>query len=373
MSDGKFVVETTEFQRQKDLTFVFELPQLFGPPISQSKQIPWEALKVGELFPVAFDLSIWQRLQAELALRPVATLLKLTGVLLLLGLSVAVVRWLKSPRGLSEEKISHGDYNVLQELGRGAMGVVYLATDSGGKKLALKSILPEYAEDPEFAHRFEHEISACIELNHPHLVKYYGHGINSQGRPFSVTEFLDGRTLKDEIAAGLSQPHRTASDVLEQIGSALFYLHERKLVHRDVKPENIFVCRDGTMKLMDLGLVKGEAMTVLTRTGMVLGTPAYMAPEQFDGHTGPASDQYGLGIILYEILAGERPFTQPDMFALAYQHKTASPQPLSERDPRITQEINDAVLKMIAKKPSERFNNIEEIRQAISDKLLYLG
>ena len=113
-------------------------------------------------------------------------------------------------------------------------------------------------------------------------------------------------------------------------------------------------------------------MTLLTRTGNILGTPAYMPPEQFDGQTSPASDQYGLGIILYEILAGERPFVQPDMFALAYQHKTATPQPLAEREPRVTQEVSEAILKMLHKKPTERFPSMEEIRQEISDKLLYL-
>lgn len=238
--------------------------------------------------------------------------------------------------------------------------------------MAIKSVLPEYAEDPEFEKRFEHEVRACVSLKHPNLLRYYGHGVDSQGVPFSVTELLEGRTLKQVLAGGVPHPNRLASDVLEQIGSALDYLHEQGLVHRDIKPDNIFVCDDGNLKLMDLGLVKGEAMTLLTRTGNILGTPAYMPPEQFDGQTSPAADQYALGIILYEILAGERPFVQPDMFALAYQHKTAQPQPLAEREPRVTQEVNDTILKMLSKSPSERFASIEEIRQAISDKLLYL-
>ena len=278
---------------------------------------------------------------------------------------------LRGSLGLTTEERFTG-YNVLGELGKGAMGVVYLGEDQGGLKVAIKSVLPEYAEDPEFEKRFEHEVRACVSLKHPNLLRYYGHGVDSQGVPFSVTELLEGRTLKQVLAGGVPHPNRLASDVLEQIGSALDYLHEQGLVHRDIKPDNIFVCDDGNLKLMDLGLVKGEAMTLLTRTGNILGTPAYMPPEQFDGQTSPASDQYGLGIILYEILAGERPFVQPDMFALAYQHKTAQPQPLVEREPRVTQEVNDAVLKMISKRPSDRFASIEEIRQAISDKLLYL-
>ena len=263
-------------------------------------------------------------------------------------------------------------YNVLGELGKGAMGVVYLGEDQGGLKVAIKSVLPEYAEDPEFEKRFEHEVRACISLKHPNLLRYYGHGVDSQGVPFSVTELLEGRTLKQVLAEGVAQPNRLASDVVEQIGSALDYLHGQGLVHRDIKPDNIFVCDDGNLKLMDLGLVKGEAMTLLTRTGNILGTPAYMPPEQFDGHTSPASDQYGLGIILYEILAGERPFTQPDMFALAYQHKTATPQPLAEREPRVTQEVSEAINKMLDKNPTGRFSSMEEARQKISDKLLYM-
>lgn len=298
--------------------------------------------------------------------------LGLPGLILALFLSRGyLLELLRGKLGVESGERFSG-YNVLGELGKGAMGIVYLGEDQGGLKVAIKSVLPEYAEDPEFEKRFEHEVRACISLKHPNLLRYYGHGVDSQGVPFSVTELLEGRTLKQVLAEGAPQPNRLASDVIEQIGGALDYLHGQGLVHRDIKPDNIFVCDDGNLKLMDLGLVKGEAMTLLTRTGNILGTPAYMPPEQFDGQTSPAADQYALGIILYEILAGERPFVQPDMFALAYQHKTAAPQPLTEREPRVTQEVNDAVLKMISKKPSERFQSLEEIRQAISDKLLYL-
>ncbi|MCA9780930.1 MAG: protein kinase, partial [Candidatus Eremiobacteraeota bacterium] len=118
---------------------------------------------------------------------------------------------LRSSVGVATEERFTG-YNVLGELGKGAMGVVYLGEDQGGLKVAIKSVLPEYAEDPEFEKRFEHEVRACVSLKHPNLLRYYGHGVDSQGVPFSVTELLEGRTLKQVLAGGVPHPNRLASD-----------------------------------------------------------------------------------------------------------------------------------------------------------------
>jgi protein kinase-like protein len=330
---------------------------------------------------VTLDLTLWQQFQTDFLRQPVRTLLAWLSIpalllfsgILLLTRKIWLPHWRKWFGAESgAHQTTYGDYTIHGQLGKGAMGVVYLAQGQSGVQFALKSVLPEYAEDPEFEKRFEHEIRACVDLDHPNLLRYYGHGIDSNGVPFSVTELLKGATLKDKIASGLEDPPRMASDVLENIGSALDYLHQRGLIHRDIKPENIYVCEDGSLKLMDLGLVKGETMTVLTKTGYILGTPAYMSPEQFDNQTGPASDQYSLGVILYEILAGRRPFIQPDLFALAYQHKSAQPEPPSKIEPRIPTDVEETILKMVAKRPTDRFESIRHAIEACSDKLLYL-
>jgi serine/threonine protein kinase len=378
------LVEASINEREKGLQFYFQLPQFGGTWQSPNQQLEWQELK-GEVYPsvgaINLNLTAWQKIQAELLLRPLPTILKLSLLPLLalfsVGLFLTRARWLPRWRETvaqvpQEQGTTYGDYTILGELGRGAMGVVHIAQDADGLKLALKSVLPEYAQDEEFAKRFEHEIRACLSLKHPNLLRYYGHGVDSKGIPFSATELLEGSTLKEKIRSGIRNPARMASDVVEQIGSALHYIHGAGLVHRDIKPDNIFVCQDGTLKLMDLGLVTGEAMTLLTKTGQFLGTPAYMAPEQFDGQTSAASDQYSLGIILYELLVGRRPFMQTDIFALAFQHKDTPPGSITGQEPRVTLEIEEAVLKMLAKKPYQRFESLEQVRETLSDKLLYL-
>lgn len=303
--------------------------------------------------------------------------LSLAGLLALLALVLATPR-LKSvlhrlTSDTPEEVQPVAGYTLTGKLGAGGMGEVWEASSTSGMACAIKFLKPELAEDPEFKKRFEREVKACIAMDHPHLLKLYGSGDSSDGRMFMISELLTGQTLKELIRNGDFDRPQLAAKLLEEIGDALHYLHQRQMVHRDVKPDNIFVCRDGSLKLMDMGLVQGESLTVLTQTGQVLGTPAYMAPEQLNNQANPASDQYSLGIIVYELLAGQRPFIQPDMVMLAYQHSHVAPQAPTELEPRIPVEVEHGILRMLEKKPEDRYPDLAEVQETLGEKLAFLS
>jgi hypothetical protein len=329
-------------------------------------QVPADGSRFHLPLPLAVRLQAWSLLHPLLSL----VVLGLGGLLLRL-----VARWravlgrLSAPKTAQrwqDDSTAVGEYRLKQKIGEGGMGEVWAATSASQLHCALKFVRQELANDPEFKRRFEREIKACLPLRHPHLLRLYGYGVAVDGRLYTVSELLQGRTLKQVIRSGELDPPQLAAKVLEQVGDALGYLHSRNLVHRDVKPDNIFVCDDGTLKLMDMGLIKGDEYTSHTQTGHILGTPAYMAPEQDSAKAvGPASDQYSLGIIMYEMLAGQRPFVQPEMAMLVFQHKFTAPAPLSEVEPRVAPEVEQGVLRMLAKDPQERFASLKEAQEAL--------
>lgn len=293
-------------------------------------------------------------------------------LLALAGLAVVASRWrsilarLTPPPEVAADPYKVGDYQLSSKIGEGGMGEVWAASSVSQLKCALKFIKKELLDDPDMVRRLEREIKICLPLEHPHLLKLYGYGTTVDGRMYTVSELLEGQTLKKLIASGDFDAPQLAAKVLEQIGDALLYLHERKLIHRDIKPDNIFVCHDGSLKLMDMGLLHGAGRTVITQTGNLVGTPAYMAPEQSDDKaTCSATDQYALGIILYEILAGQRPFIQPEIAMLIYQHKFVAPLPPSEHNVRITSDMEEPILRMLEKKPQDRFPSLKEAQEAL--------
>lgn len=294
-------------------------------------------------------------------------------LLLILGAGVGLFKMRRQiPKWLNAQPVP--GYTLGESLGTGGMGEVVAATSEMGMDCAIKFLKAELTETEEFKKRFKREVEGWLPLRHDHLLRLYDSGTTAtDGRPYMVCERLYGSTLKDCIAEGVADPPQLAIKIVEQIGDALSYLHENNLVHRDIKPDNIFVCKDGDLKLLDMGLLQGEELTVLTQTGQVLGTPAYMPPEQVRNKTNPASDQYSLGIILYEILAGRRPFIQPDMVMLAYQHRHAAPQPPSELEPRIPAEVESVILKMLEKTPEDRFSSMKDVQNALAETLAFMS
>jgi hypothetical protein len=371
--------------QQKPMIFLFSVPQWFGkeyPDWSNIKDVPkgeegpftmirtYSQLVTG-VEEKTLNLPFFVAVQAWTLAHPVLSLLGLLfpaaglwAVFKRKQLKAYLDSW-RTPEARSAPPLVPG-YRLGASLGEGAMGEVVAATSESQLPCAIKFIRRELLDDDDQIRRFKREIEAVLPLSHPNLLRLYGHGVATDGRLYTIWELLEGRTLKEVIRAGDYDPPQLASQVVEQIGDALEYLHQRELIHRDVKPDNIFVCQDGTMKLMDTGLVSGDMFSQVTRTGQIVGTPAYMAPEQSDDKAVcPASDQYALGILLYEILAGARPFLQTELAYLVYQHKFAPPAPPSELQPAITPTVEQAVLRMLAKQPQQRFPSLEEAQEAL--------
>lgn len=204
-----------------------------------------------------------------------------------------------------------GDYHLLEELGRGGMGVVYRARQNSlDREVAVKMLLRGPLASAEDEARFWHEAGAAARLNHPHIVPVYEVG-KHDGRPFFSMKFVPGKTLAERLASG-PLPARDAAQLLSLVSRAIHFAHQQGVLHRDLKPSNILLDEQGQPHVTDFGLARQVSGSVsLTKTGAILGTPAYMAPEQAAGnrgHVGPRSDVYSLGCVLYHMLAGRPPF-----------------------------------------------------------------
>jgi serine/threonine-protein kinase len=249
-------------------------------------------------------------------------------------------------------------YEVLRELGRGAMGVVYQARQPGLKRLvALKMILAgSHASAHELA-RFRSEAEASARLQHPNIVQIYEVG-DDAGRPFFSLEFVDGTSLDKKIG-GMPQPPREAARMVQVLAQAMDHAHRHGIVHRDLKPANVLLTHDGVLKIGDFGLAKRlEGDAGQTRTGAVLGTPSYMAPEQAEGRArdvGPSADIYALGAILYELLTGRPPFRSTSVLDTLEQVRTREPVAPIQLQPGVPRDLETICLKCLQKEPAQRY------------------
>ena len=271
-----------------------------------------------------------------------------------------------------------GPYEVLSTLGTGGMGEVYRARDTRlGRDIALKVVNEAFAADSELVRRFEQEARLAGSLNHPNLVAVYDFGIH-EGAPYFITELLKGETLRERLARG-RLPVDTALDWGTQLAQGLAAAHARGIVHRDVKPGNIFITADGHVKLLDFGIAKlaeqshGEGPHGLldktvtstgggTRTGAIVGTPAYMAPEQVRGESVDArTDIFGLGTVLYEVLSGRRPFPGGSLVESGHAILNEEPPPLDNVAPAIAQLVRCC----LAKDPEARIQSTRDLAFAL--------
>ncbi|MBI3925987.1 MAG: serine/threonine protein kinase [Armatimonadetes bacterium] len=253
-----------------------------------------------------------------------------------------------------------GRYRLVEPLGRGGMGRIYRAvheTELQDGHVAIKILDPDHLRDPEFRSRFWRECQVCREFSHPNIVQVRDVGMEN-GRCFLVMEYLEGSTLRSRIGR-LSD--RQARDMLLAVMAALSYAHERGVVHRDLKPENVMMAPDGTVKVMDFGLARRfNDSEELTRTGQMLGTPAYMAPEQVeDGRrAGPAADQYSVGVLAFEMLTGRLPFEERDPLAILLGHLAGEPALLRLHRPELAPTLEAVIARMLHKQPERRFPSV---------------
>ncbi|MBI2286387.1 MAG: serine/threonine protein kinase [Nitrosomonadales bacterium] len=253
-----------------------------------------------------------------------------------------------------------GRYEVLGELGQGAMGIVYKAKDPLiDRVVAIKTINLGLAldEKEEYEGRFYQEAKAAGRLNHPNIVTIYDVG-KSGDVAYIAMEFLQGRELRDIMNDGGLLPVDQVLDIVAQVAQGLAYAHEHGIVHRDVKPSNIMVVRDGHAKITDFGIARMASSAVRTQTGMVLGSPKYMSPEQVMGkEIDQRSDIFSLGVMLYEMLTGQAPFNGENVNAIMYQTLNAVPAPPNTLNPAVPEMVNFILAKALAKKVEDRYQN----------------
>jgi tetratricopeptide (TPR) repeat protein len=256
-------------------------------------------------------------------------------------------------------------YEILQELGRGGMGVVYWAWQSGlYRSVALKMILAGAHAGPNELARFRTEAEAAARLQHAHIVQIHDIG-QHDGRPFLALEYVDGGSLARQLD-GTPWPAVRAVPLLETLARAIAHAHRQGVVHRDLKPGNVLLTKAGQPKVTDFGLAKllAGGGDPLTRTGVILGTPSYMAPEQAEGKTqevGPAADVYALGAILYELLTGRPPFKAATPLETVRQVLSSEPVPPRRLQPGVPRDLETICLKCLHKEPARRYATAEEL------------
>ena len=271
-----------------------------------------------------------------------------------------------------EERVLSGRYRIVRHLARGGMADVYEAEDTLlGRSVAVKLLHANFASDDAFVARFRREAQAAANLSHPNIVAIYDWG-QDEGTYFMVMELIRGRTLREIIKTeGALLPRRSA-EIAAETAAALSIAHQHGVFHRDIKPGNIMIAEDGSVKVTDFGIARAlDDSEELTRTGAVIGTATYFSPEQAQGlPADERSDVYSLGIVLYEMLAGKPPFTGESPVAVAYQHVSEPATAPDVINPDVPRELAAITEHAIEKKPAARYQTSDEFR---ADLLLYLG
>src|SRR6195256_1674329 len=262
--------------------------------------------------------------------------------------------------------VKAGRYEIFGEVGRGAMGVVYKASDPViGRTVAVKTIrLSEEGTGlsrPELLARFQTEARAAGLLTHPNIVVVFDAG-EEDGLYYITMELVEGKSLQAMLDAGQAFPLPRTLRIMEQTCSALQFAHERNVVHRDIKPANLMLTGDDTVKITDFGTAKILQFGTVQQTAHVMGTPSYMSPEQVKGRAVDGrSDIFSLGVMLYEMVTGDKPFPGQNITTVIYKIVNEDPVPPRQIDPSIHPGISAVVMKALVKEPDQRYQNCREM------------
>ena len=254
-------------------------------------------------------------------------------------------------------------YEIVEILGEGGMAFVYKARDKQLQRdVAIKTLKPNYVNQEKFVDRFRREAQTAANLNHPNIVQIFDWGIDDE--PYFVMEYIEGNTLTSIISSNRTVGLNDILYIGSQVANGLKEAHKRGLVHRDIKPGNIMITPDGKVKVTDFGIVSLQnEESDITKTGAVLGTASYISPEQAQGKpVSFESDLYSLGTVLYELIAGKPPFVGDSPIATATKHLTDKPDKLSNYRKDIPKALENAILKLLEKRPSDRFKSAEDLR-----------
>lgn len=262
-----------------------------------------------------------------------------------------------------------GRYRLQGRLGFGGMSTVHLALDTRlERKVAVKLLAEHLADDPTFVSRFKREAQAAARLIHPNVVQIFDSGQDERtGQYFIVMEYIEGKSgaeiLRDDGWVEVDE----AASIIEQACEGLNYAHRHGVVHRDVKPGNLLRSREGEVKLADFGIAKATEQSSITQVGSVLGTAAYLAPEQARGEeAGPRADMYALGVVAYQLISGRLPYDANSLTELALKQQQEEPQPLDELVAGVKAELAEAVAIALSLDPDDRYETAREMGDAVS-------
>ncbi|MEU2627927.1 protein kinase [Kitasatospora sp. NPDC007106] len=272
--------------------------------------------------------------------------------------------------------VGDGRYRITGRLGRGGMAEVFSAQDVRlGRTVAVKLLRADLAEDDIARLRFTREAHAVAALNHHSIVAVYDTGeevLDGDSTPYIVMELVEGRTVRELLVDEEAPPVDQALIIIAGVLEALAYSHKHGIVHRDIKPANVIITSSGAVKVMDFGIARAltGAATTMTQTGMVMGTPQYLSPEQALGRpVDHRSDLYAAGCMLYELLALRPPFTGETPLSVVYQHVQDNPVPPSRTNGRVPAGLDDLVLRSLAKNPDDRYQTADEFRAHVQHAL----
>ena len=267
------------------------------------------------------------------------------------------------------ETLLNGRYRLVAQQGSGGMAVIYKAIDQElGRTVAVKILRPSLTSDPEFLRRFKNEARNVANLAHPNIVTVYDVGSDGPTH-YMVMEFIDGSDLKKRIRRDGALPVDEAVDLSIQIADGIGYAHRAGLVHADVKPQNVLLTSSQQVKVTDFGIAQALSdHTTAERQQVVWGSPHYFAPEQARGDKPtPASDVYSIGIVMFELLTGQLPYTGSNQQELAMAHIRNEIPHVSEIAPHIPQELDRIVYKLMSKEPSSRYRMADQLRQILAN------